>query len=543
MRSASRQARRSVVVAMIVVAAATICVSLPAVSANEPNDLRVVSMTRSGGQLTVVVSVPKYFLAVASAPGGLTVEGPSGEALAPTVTTLTPADTAVAIVVHNAGATPEGAARASGTAGELIRSLDPAIAVTLVTTTGGAVMMPLTTDRSAALAALAQPVADAPVALTAALAAAAGPLAGGHYVDPMVIVVDAGAMDDPGTTTLGDVPSAPGMGVRIIPVAATPSPMAAQLARRLGLVVPAGTDPVALVDDAVGLLTGRLSVSVADPGAGTVTIRVRGEGADLAVPITLSPPTVATTAAEPIATTTTVPVVLAERSTPSATVAVPVAPPAVPAAVPAASSGSSWMVLLGGVVAVAVVGVGGGVALVGRRRRSTAKGPGPPPVPTDADAPVTAPATFRYTDLSSPLPSSRVKARPRRAVVPRIPPPPPPAVAIPPKRQAEVAPAAVEQPAVPPEPEVAPEAAPPAPEPVVAAPVAPALGASNDSAMSSSQATEAYARRVRVLALAEELGNVSEACRIVGVSRRSFYEWKRIADEHGNEALYPKRSR
>ena len=37
----------------------------------------------------------------------------------------------------------------------------------------------------------------------------------------------------------------------------------------------------------------------------------------------------------------------------------------------------------------------------------------------------------------------------------------------------------------------------------------------------------------RVLALAEELGNVSEACRIVGVSRRSYYEWKRIADEHG----------
>jgi transposase len=44
-----------------------------------------------------------------------------------------------------------------------------------------------------------------------------------------------------------------------------------------------------------------------------------------------------------------------------------------------------------------------------------------------------------------------------------------------------------------------------------------------------------------VLTLARELGNVSEACRIVGVSRRSYYEWKRIADEQGVEALRPKR--
>ena len=44
-------------------------------------------------------------------------------------------------------------------------------------------------------------------------------------------------------------------------------------------------------------------------------------------------------------------------------------------------------------------------------------------------------------------------------------------------------------------------------------------------------------------ALAEELGNVSEACRVVGVSRRSYYEWKRIADEQGIEALRPKRER
>ena len=55
--------------------------------------------------------------------------------------------------------------------------------------------------------------------------------------------------------------------------------------------------------------------------------------------------------------------------------------------------------------------------------------------------------------------------------------------------------------------------------------------------------TEGHAKRLRVLALAEELGNISEACRIVGVSRRSFYEWKRIANEQGNDALYPKRAR
>jgi len=49
--------------------------------------------------------------------------------------------------------------------------------------------------------------------------------------------------------------------------------------------------------------------------------------------------------------------------------------------------------------------------------------------------------------------------------------------------------------------------------------------------------------RLRLFTLAEELGNVSEACRIVGVSRRSYYEWKRIADEQGVEALRPKRER
>lgn len=49
-----------------------------------------------------------------------------------------------------------------------------------------------------------------------------------------------------------------------------------------------------------------------------------------------------------------------------------------------------------------------------------------------------------------------------------------------------------------------------------------------------------YQRRVRVLELAVELGSVSAACRQIGVSRTKFYEWKRLADTYGLEALWPK---
>ena len=52
-----------------------------------------------------------------------------------------------------------------------------------------------------------------------------------------------------------------------------------------------------------------------------------------------------------------------------------------------------------------------------------------------------------------------------------------------------------------------------------------------------------YLRRVRVLELADELGNVSEACRLIGVSRTSFYEWKRLAEAYGLEALRPRERR
>ena len=52
-----------------------------------------------------------------------------------------------------------------------------------------------------------------------------------------------------------------------------------------------------------------------------------------------------------------------------------------------------------------------------------------------------------------------------------------------------------------------------------------------------------FARRVRLLELADELGNVSLACRQMGISRTRFYEWKKIAQQYGLEALVPKERR
>lgn len=49
-----------------------------------------------------------------------------------------------------------------------------------------------------------------------------------------------------------------------------------------------------------------------------------------------------------------------------------------------------------------------------------------------------------------------------------------------------------------------------------------------------------FARRVRLLELAAELGNVSAACRVLGVSRTRYYEWKALAEAHGLDALWPK---
>jgi len=52
-----------------------------------------------------------------------------------------------------------------------------------------------------------------------------------------------------------------------------------------------------------------------------------------------------------------------------------------------------------------------------------------------------------------------------------------------------------------------------------------------------------YQRRLALLALAEELGNVAAACRSFGVSRTRYYEWKQVAERFGLEALMPKERR
>lgn len=49
-----------------------------------------------------------------------------------------------------------------------------------------------------------------------------------------------------------------------------------------------------------------------------------------------------------------------------------------------------------------------------------------------------------------------------------------------------------------------------------------------------------FHRRVRLLELAQELGSVSGACRQLGISRTRYYQWRKIADAYGLEALMPK---
>ena len=52
-----------------------------------------------------------------------------------------------------------------------------------------------------------------------------------------------------------------------------------------------------------------------------------------------------------------------------------------------------------------------------------------------------------------------------------------------------------------------------------------------------------YQRRVRLLSLAVELGNVTAACRQLGISRTRYYQWRGVADRDGLEALMPKERR
>ena len=52
-----------------------------------------------------------------------------------------------------------------------------------------------------------------------------------------------------------------------------------------------------------------------------------------------------------------------------------------------------------------------------------------------------------------------------------------------------------------------------------------------------------YQRRVRVLEHAAETGNVAETCRTFGISRKTFYEWRTVAERYGLDALMPKARR
>jgi transposase InsO family protein len=52
-----------------------------------------------------------------------------------------------------------------------------------------------------------------------------------------------------------------------------------------------------------------------------------------------------------------------------------------------------------------------------------------------------------------------------------------------------------------------------------------------------------YHRRTRVLEHAAQAGNVAQTCRTFGISRKTFYEWRNVAERYGLEALMPKARR
>ena len=52
-----------------------------------------------------------------------------------------------------------------------------------------------------------------------------------------------------------------------------------------------------------------------------------------------------------------------------------------------------------------------------------------------------------------------------------------------------------------------------------------------------------YRQRLRTFALAEELGSVRAACRVMGIHHSTFYRWKAQAERYGLELLRPRERR
>jgi hypothetical protein len=473
----------------------------------------------------VVVALAPRLVASAATPPTFSVDGPDGQPLTVSVTPLASAQTAMVVILHTPNASAGGWAAAQGVVTELVHSLPPGLPLSLVTTAGGAVLSGLTVDRAETLAALARPPASGPVAVPEALTAAAAQLVGKSFLAPLVVLIDGAPAAAPSPSSVPALPTLDGVAVRVIPLTGTPSPIAAEIADRFHAPAPAAVDPVALVDSAVTDVQSRFRILAADPHAGPVTLHVRTGSQDQPVLLTPSSTVLASTAATPASAPA--PTALAQR--PPVTFA--------PAASPPLTNSSSYFrpLAIAAVVAAAVA-----LVLVARRRRR---------VPVSLLGPEPAPHVvtgFYYTDFAErrapERPSSRrmvvapaVRRDATEPVAPSPPFAPPPTTSMPirPRPQPIVADAAAEQEAVRGDTE---------PRDETAAPNE-SVGVQNEPDAVNGTAASTVDRRIRVLQLAEELGNISEACRLVGVSRRSYYEWKRIADAEGVDALTSRRRR
>jgi transposase-like protein len=51
------------------------------------------------------------------------------------------------------------------------------------------------------------------------------------------------------------------------------------------------------------------------------------------------------------------------------------------------------------------------------------------------------------------------------------------------------------------------------------------------------QAQRDIRRKLKVIEYADQLGNISKACRYFGISRESYYRWKKALADKGEEGL------